>query len=249
MVVHQDVSISSPKFDPNSDDNPNADHKWNASRGFQPVEGIDMLFTTDTKIKISGLTPSTGHSFLLLSRSAAGWSKPSAKLLHFTLPDVPSEPSKVELLKVNKNGLVISWYPPYQDNGCKIILYQIEMTDREPVIEVLSDGDDDELVSIEGSEAGMESLGGTSIASNSVMSKSVGMQNVLDNDGGWHRLIKHRQVDLCEKYLMGLESGKKYYFRCQCKNEVGWSPWGAWSGPYVPRVIVRSVCLHTDDSH
>ena len=77
-----------------------------------------------------------------------GWSKPSAKLLHFTLPDVPTAPSKVlenisiymwwyimcsliqvELLKVNKNGLVVSWYPPYQNNGCKVTVYQLEMTD------------------------------------------------------------------------------------------------------------------------
>ena len=184
---------------------------------------------------ISNLNPSTGHAFMLLSRSAAGWSKPSAKLVHFTLPDVPTEPSKVELLKVNKNGLVVSWHSPYLDNGCKITLYELEMTDREPVIDDAEDEGDDESVQVSLAHSEENSLAGTSIAS-SIATKSHGQKELRDADGGWYRLVKHRQVDRLEKYLMGLEFQRKYYFRCRCRNEVGWSRWGDYSGPYMPQV-------------
>lgn len=236
MVVHQDVSINKRNNNIHSNDDPNSEGNWNSAKGYQPEDDVDMLYTTNQKMTISNLRPSTGHSFLLLSRSAAGWSKPSAKLVHFTLPDVPSEPSKVELLKVNKNGLVVSWHAPLIDNGCKVVLYQLEMTDREPMVE--DDCDEDDLsveVSVAHSEGGV-SIDASSIASSSLATRSQGQKEMKDADGGWHRLVKHRQVDVLEKYLMGLEFERKYYFRCQCKNEVGWSRWGDWSGPYIPQV-------------
>lgn len=240
MVVHQDVTISKCQGEGTADDDPNADHNWNPAKGYQHEEGIDMLYTWETRMTVSNLNPSTGHGFLLLSRSAAGWSKPSAKLVHFTLPDVPTEPSKVELLKVNKNGLVVAWHPPYLDNGCKITLYELELTDKEPVIdETEAEGDEESVqVSLAQSEENSlaeNSLADTSLAS-SIATKSHGQKELRDSDGGWHRLVKHRQVDRLEKYLMGLEFQRKYYFRCRCRNEVGWSCWGDFSGPYMPQV-------------
>jgi hypothetical protein len=249
MIVHQAVTLIKPQGEERERDSadPNSADNWNPAKGYQRDEGLEMLYATDTKMTIHNLAASSGHSFLLLSRSAAGWSKPSAKLMHFTLPDVPSAPSKIELLKVNKNGLVVAWHPPVDDNGCKVTIYQLEMTDREPVFEDdsdLEDGDEQSVqVSLAHSDMGSSvgamsaSLAGSSVASSSNVSRQ--RNGVLDSQGGWHRLMKHRQVDNLEKYLMGLETDRNYYFRAQCKNEVGWSHWGHWSGPYMPQEGAR----------
>ena len=55
----------------------------------------------------------------------------------------------------------------------------------------------------------------------------------------WHRLIKHRNVAVLEKYLMGLEPGRPYFFRVQAHNEFGWSAWSVWSQAYTPQEAVR----------
>ena len=57
----------------------------------------------------------------------------------------------------------------------------------------------------------------------------------------WHRLIKHRNVNVREKYLMGLQPFKSYYFRVRAHNDYGWSLWSEWSEAYTPQegVIVE----------
>jgi hypothetical protein len=208
------------------------DARWSNSHGFKKSDGARLIRTSETTFTVHDLAPASGHSFLLMSRSAAGWSKPSAKLVHFTLPSVPSEPSGVELLKINKNGVVISWHKPLLDNGCRIQLYQIEMSDVEPQWEVdESENESLEERSLMSSTSAGASKASMSLASQSVSLSSAGQRNL---EGQWHRIIKHRHVDHCEKYLMGLETDHKYYFRCAAKNEVGWGPWGPWAGPYIP---------------
>jgi len=57
----------------------------------------------------------------------------------------------------------------------------------------------------------------------------------------WHRLIKHRNVSVREKYLMGLQPFQSYYFRVRAHNDYGWSMWSEWSDAYTPQegVIVE----------
>ena len=97
--------------------------------------------TTDTKFDFSGLRASTGHAFVIMSHSVSGWSKPSSKLIHFTLPSPPCQPPQVEMLKVTKNGLLIHWHPPEFENGGPVLVYQLEMTDVDMTVDKYEDTD------------------------------------------------------------------------------------------------------------
>lgn len=87
--------------------------------------------TKDTKFDFTGLRASTGHGFVIMSHSVSGWSKPSSKLIHFTLPAPPSQPPQIEMLKVTKNGILINWHHPQFENGGPVKVYQLEMTDKD----------------------------------------------------------------------------------------------------------------------
>ena len=62
-----------------------------------------------------------------MSRSIAGWSSPSSKLIHFTLPSIPSTPHAMELLRISVNGMFLTWFPPEFDNGLRIDYYEIDV--------------------------------------------------------------------------------------------------------------------------
>ena len=99
------------------------------------------ISTKDTKLAFTGLRASTGHGFVIMSHSVSGWSKPSSKLIHFTLPSPPCQPPQVEMLKVTKNGLLIHWHPPEFENGGPVLVYQLEMTDVDMTVDKYEDTD------------------------------------------------------------------------------------------------------------
>lgn len=89
-----------------------------------------QFITSDTSFSVMNLRPSTGHGFLLRSRSLAGWSQPTSKLIHFTMASVPDPPPPVEVLKVTSNGMLIHWHPTPFENGGVVDFYQIELIDE-----------------------------------------------------------------------------------------------------------------------
>jgi hypothetical protein len=83
--------------------------------------------TTNLEFTISDLIPSTGHSFIVYSRSVSGWSLPSSKITQFTKPAAPDAPPLVEILKITSNALYLNWHAPHRDNGSPVVFYQIEI--------------------------------------------------------------------------------------------------------------------------
>jgi hypothetical protein len=216
--------------------------------------------TTQSYLTVENLAPSTGHGFVVMSHSVSGWSQPSGKLIHFTLPAAPSAPSIVEMIKVTKNGILITWQPPENENGGPVDLYQLEMTDRDMIGSGYShtDSEIDTSRSLEDSEDGdscsqlSEDTLGAELKLKNGQLVPLTLDKVIDPsgegqpgsgnhllDGKWHRIIRHREVSHRSKYVMGLETYRNYYFRCTCRNEFGWSPWSIWSGPYAPQEGVQ----------
>ncbi len=89
----------------------------------------DRFYTSKTQYKVNKLQPSSGHSFCIYSRSPAGWSEPSSKLIQFTLPAPPDPPPPPEMLKLSTNAIYLAWHPPAHDNGAKVDMYQLELID------------------------------------------------------------------------------------------------------------------------
>jgi hypothetical protein len=223
----------------------------------EPVDsknGSGQQYSTKrTSLTVKDLTPSTGHSFVIMSHSVSGWSKPSAKIIHFTLPAAPSAPPQVDMLKVTKNGILIAWHPPEFENGGQVDLYQIEMTDTDMIGEAYSctESEDDSLRNDDGSSIRPDSarsddtLGSEIFTSNKkVLRQTLVFEEEADSSVGsdankWHRLIKHKDMSNLSKYIMGLEQYRNFYFRASCRNEFGWSNWGEWVGPYTPQEGVR----------
>ena len=222
-----------------------------------PSNGAGQQYSTkQTSLAVKGLKPSTGHSFVIMSHSLSGWSKPSAKIIHFTRPAPPSTPPAVNLLKVTKNGLLIAWYPPDHENGGSVDLYQIEMTDRnmcdtnysctESDDDSLRDGEEFTTVCTEAIDSVRSE---DTLSSESVTCRRKGLPRMmhcgsetepeLSDTNKWHRLIKHKDVIKLSKYVMGLDSYRDFYFRCSCRNEFGWSAWSEWIGPFTPQEGVR----------
>lgn len=91
--------------------------------------------TIDNRFSCTGLRPSTGHGFVVYSRSVSGQSKvSSSKLIHFTPSSVPDAPAPVEMLRVTKNGAVLFWDEPRFNNGSKIAQFELELkSDSGPI--------------------------------------------------------------------------------------------------------------------
>lgn len=222
----------------------------------EPVDsknGSGQQYSTKrTSLTVKDLTPSTGHSFVIMSHSVSGWSRPSAKIIHFTLPAAPSAPPQVDMLKVTKNGILIAWHPPEFENGGQVDLYQIEMTDMTMIGEAYSctESEDDSLRADDSSQvlsARSDDTFGSEIiytSNRQVLQKTILFEDESDasvrsDANKWHRLIKHKDMSTLSKYIMGLEQYRNFYFRCSCRNEFGWSNWGEWAGPFTPQEGVR----------
>lgn len=228
----------------------------------EPVDkryGAGQSYSTkQVYLTVEGLSPSTGHGFVVMSHSVSGWSQPSGKLIHFTLPAAPSAPSIVEMIKVTKNGILITWQPPEYDNGGLVDLYQLEMTDKDMIGSDYSHTDSeidtsrtlDSEENDSASQLSEDTLGAElHLKNGQLLPRTLDLQSVpgaavngvASNllDGKWHRIIRHRDVSSRSKYVMGLETYRNYYFRGACRNEFGWSPWSHWSGPYTPQEGVQ----------
>jgi hypothetical protein len=59
-------------------------------------------------------------------------------------------------------------------------------------------------------------IDGTSMGSSTV-DNVPNAENMKDGNK-WHRVIKHRDVNVLTKYVMGLETYHDYYFRCLKKQ-------------------------------
>lgn len=206
------------------------------------------LTTKERSLVISNLKPSSGHGFVILSHSVAGWSVQSEKLIHFTLPAAPTAPPAVDLLKVTKNGVLVAWHPPENDNGGLINMYKLEMTDQNMMSDSYSNttaDDESDNMSMGSSMSNYTDMETESYdkfnEANMRLTKGILLSASEDqgDHGVWHRLIKHRDVAVFNKYVMGLETYRNFYFRICCRNEFGWSDWGPWNGPFTPQEGVR----------
>ena len=91
----------------------------------------DRFYTSKLEYRVNNLRPSSGHGFAIYSRSPAGWSQPSSKLIQFTLPSQPDAPPPPEMLRLSTNAIYLAWHPPAHDNGAKVDMYQLELIDCE----------------------------------------------------------------------------------------------------------------------
>jgi hypothetical protein len=90
---------------------------------------------------IAGLMPYTGHGFRVYSRSLAGISSPSSRLVPFTTPCEPDAPSPVEIFKVTTNSVQLAWNPPPSTNGRPLDYYQLEVVECDKMGFVLGSHD------------------------------------------------------------------------------------------------------------
>ena len=91
----------------------------------------DRFVTKDHTFKVNNLQPASGHGFTIYSRSAAGISEASSKLIQFTVAAPPEAPPPCEMLRISTNAIYLAWNPPDSDNGTKIDMYQVEIIDCE----------------------------------------------------------------------------------------------------------------------
>ena len=89
----------------------------------------ERFYTKKNQYKINNLQPSSGHAFAIFTRSPAGWSQPSSKLIQFTLPAPPDTPPPPEMLRLSTNAVYLAWHAPAHDNGAKVDMYQLELVD------------------------------------------------------------------------------------------------------------------------
>jgi hypothetical protein len=194
-----------------------------------------MIVTSTNRIKISDLDPATGHGFSVLSRSIAGWSKPSSKLIHFTLPFVPSTPAAVELVRVSINGLYITWFPSEFNNGARIDHYEIDlrpMTDSyeaDVSVKEFDEREEDEEADATDNE---ENLTSKLLAA----AETKARPSVSDR---FRRMIRHTTLSEMYRFVIGLEPHLPYKLRIRSHNELGYSPWSEPLLNVTPRDGVR----------
>jgi hypothetical protein len=96
---------------------------------------------TTNSFTIAGLMPYTGHGFRVYSRSLAGISPPSSRMVPFTTPCEPDAPSPVEIFKVTTNSIQLAWNPPPSTNGRPLDYYQLEVVECDKMGFILSSHD------------------------------------------------------------------------------------------------------------
>jgi hypothetical protein len=50
-----------------------------------------------------------------------------------------------------------------------------------------------------------------------------------------HRILKHKNLNVRTKQMMGLEPHRPYMARVRCHNSFGYSHWSEWCGPIIPQ--------------
>ena len=175
--------------------------------------------TNEGSITISNLNAATGHAFSVMSRSIAGWSKQSSKVVHFTLPTRPDAPVGVELLRVSVNGIFITWFPVPYDNGARVDYYEIDLR---PMT------DDDEDRGVTADEHEEERIQGREETHEQRMAAKAAHKAQLDamkSQDRFRRLVKHKNVHKLEKTIIGLQPNHLYKVKVRAHNELGYSEW------------------------
>ena len=206
----------------------------------------NLMFT------VTDLLPSTGHEFCVRSRSLAGWSQPTVKIVGFTTSCPPDAPPPVEVLKITTNGIVLGWNNPLRDNGAPVDLFQLEVIDSETALNHIKDEEERGVNNISprswGQNESTVSNGGNINSLLDDDQNSVITQDQLPPEGSQeddfvgdstgsllHRIIKHKNLNIRTKQMMGLEPHRPYIARVRCRNSFGYSHWSEWCGPIIPQ--------------
>ncbi|CAH8566640.1 unnamed protein product [Schistosoma rodhaini] len=83
--------------------------------------------------KLTGLEKGQTYEFRVMAVNDAGAGRPSKATLPQVIKDPtypPSAPDSINVDKVNKNGVKLSWQKPRKDGGSKITGYQVEKKDE-----------------------------------------------------------------------------------------------------------------------
>lgn len=124
-----------------------------------------------------------------MSRSIAGWSNPSSKLIHFTSPFVPNAPSGLELLRVSVNGIFVTWFPPDYDNGARVDYYELDLRPMSA-----DDDDGKEEVVAEEYEEELKAREETAEERQKARAEHKKQVDAMKSQNKFHRRIKHKDV-------------------------------------------------------
>lgn len=186
---------------------------------FKRHGGGKMIIVPSNRIRVTDLDPATGHGFSVLSRSIAGWSKSSSKLIHFTLSYIPSTPAAVELMRVSINGLFITWFPSEFNNGARIDHYEIDLRPMTDVYEIEDTRNLETFDEVEDNEGfSNEEDGSTLVQPRTSLSGEAKRSSVSDR---YRRLVRHTTVSDMGRFLIGLEPLLPYKLRIRAHNELG----------------------------
>lgn len=204
--------------------------------------GLAVLHRTpSTNITITNLNPASGHGFSVMSRSIAGWSKPSSKLIHFTNPFTPTKPAPLELIRITVNALFVTWFPPDFDNGLRVDFYEIDLRP-------MSDNDDD-YEQLTTNIKGVEEIKAEREHHRHMTAEEKAVDRARKNAEleksklvtRLKRLIKHSTTNCLQSNILGLEPGMQYRLKLRAHNELGYSPWSESLFNVCPRDGVRVV--------
>ena len=191
----------------------------------------------ENKFSIDNLPPATGHSFKIISHSISGMSPASAKVIHFTLPDVPVAPNPIELLKISKNGLFLSWHPPKYDNGSKVSMYQVQIRSAMKNLDLDENGDLLDIITSLGIEEPDDNVTVDEDDEDDVLSSSQGPavnNEAVDDIDKRYRLLNWNKLNKRSTFVIGLQQDMPYRARVRARNDSGFSNWSDWTGDMVP---------------
>ena len=179
-----------------------------------------LLRTPKNDIHVPNLDPASGHAFSIMSRSIAGWSGASSKLIHFTKPFTPTTPEPLEVLRVSMNGLFVAWFPSAFDNGQRIDFYEIDLRpmtdgdqdqDESPAVHIKTHA---ELVSLHDQELTREER----LVEKEEKKAALALKKTGDR---LRRVIRHKKVAELQKFIIGLEPMLTYKLKLRAHNSLG----------------------------
>ena len=220
--------------------------------GKPSVVGYGEQFKTpNLSFTVKNLLPSTGHEFCVRSRSQAGWSAPTVKIVGFTISCPPDAPPPVEVLKITTNGIVIGWNNPMRDNGAPVDMFQLEVIDSETAEKHIEEeeqkrleadsnasprswGQNESTISFQDIGIDEESI---VITQDQLPAEGSQEEDIVGDGTGslLHRILKHKNLNVRTKQMMGLEPHRPYMARVRCHNSFGYSHWSEWCGPIIPQ--------------